>query len=59
MYAFTQDNAGGPIIQYVDDGLVPTEPSVDAAGNPTRAGLIGYMIAYAFAFAALAYFLLI
>ena len=58
MYAFTQDNPGGPIIQYIHDEPAPAEPSVDSAGNLTRAGLGGYMIAYAIAFAAVAYFLL-
>ncbi|TGX49159.1 hypothetical protein E5A73_20195 [Sphingomonas gei] len=58
MYAFTQDNPGGPVLQYVDDEPAPIELSTDAAGRPTRAGLIGYAIAYAIAFGAVAYFLL-
>lgn len=59
LYAFTQDNPGGPVLQYLDDEPATIEPSLDAAGNPTRAGLIAYGIAYATAFAAIAYFLLI
>lgn len=59
LYAFTQDNPGGPVIQYVDDETAPIELSTDSAGNPTRVGLIGYAIAYAIAFGAAAYFLLI
>lgn len=59
MYAFTQDNPGGPVIQYVDDETAPIELSTDTAENPTRAGMIGYAIAYAMAFGAAVYFLLI
>ncbi|ATY34831.1 hypothetical protein [Sphingomonas psychrotolerans] len=59
LFASTQTNPGGPIVQYVDDEPIPIELSTDSAGNPTRAGLIGYAIAYAIAFGAAAYFLLI
>ena len=58
LHAFTQDNPGGPVIQYVDDETAPIELSTDTAGNPTRAGMIGYAIAYAIAFGAATYFLL-
>lgn len=59
LYAFTQDNLGGPVLQYVDDEPAPIELPTDSAGDPTRTGLIGYAIAYAIAFGAAAYFLLI
>lgn len=58
LYASTQDNPGGPVIQYLDDEPATIAPAVDVAGNPTRSGLIGYAIAYATAFAMVAYFLL-
>lgn len=58
LYALTQDNPSGPAVQFVDDGLTPTQPSVDSAGNPTRASLTGYVIAYALVFVAVANFLL-
>lgn len=59
LYAFTQDNPGGPVLQYVDDEPALIELSTDFVGDPTRAGLIGYAIAYAIAFGTAAYFLLI
>lgn len=59
LFASTQNNPGGPVVQYLDDEPATIEPSLDAAGNSTRAGLIAYGIAYAIAFAATAYFLLI
>lgn len=58
LYAFTQDNPGGPVLQYVDDEPASIELSTDSAGDPTRASLIGYAIAHAIAFGAAAYFLL-
>ncbi|CAH0356384.1 hypothetical protein [Sphingobium sp. CECT 9361] len=55
-YAMTRDNAAGPIIQMVDNGLPPMDVPTD--GNATRGGLIGYAIAYSLAFGVVAYFIL-
>ncbi len=57
-YAMTRDNAAGPIIQMVDNGLSPMDVPIDGDGNATRGGLIGYAIAYMLAFGVDAYFIL-
>ncbi|WP_176593131.1 hypothetical protein [Sphingobium sp. EM0848] len=44
MYALTRDRLGGPIIQYVDDGIEPMSPPIDENGNVTLAGAISYTI---------------
>lgn len=44
MYALTYDQLGGPIIQYVDDGIEPMSPPIDEHGNMTLAGAISYSI---------------
>ncbi|WP_150294396.1 hypothetical protein [Sphingobium estronivorans] len=44
MYALTRDRPGGPIIQYVDDGIEPMSPPIDENGNITLAGAISYSI---------------
>jgi len=55
-YAMTRDNAAGPIIQMVDNGVPPMDVPTD--GNATRGRLIGYAIAYCLAFGIVAYFIL-
>ena len=55
-YNQTKNLSGGPIITYKFDDPVPhVEPVTDEHGNVTRAGMIGYLIAYGLAAAALAY----
>ena len=44
MYALTYDQFGGPIVQYVDDGIEPMSPPIDENGNMTLAGAISYTI---------------
>lgn len=54
-YIRTKDLTGGPIITAKHDPLPPIEPATDEHGNVTRGGMIGYLIAYGLAAAALAY----
>lgn len=44
MYALTNDQPGGPIIQYVDDGIEPMSPPIDENGNVPLAGAISHTI---------------
>ncbi|WP_176599149.1 hypothetical protein [Sphingobium sp. 15-1] len=44
MYALTRDRLGGPIIQYVDDGIEPMSLPIDENGNVTLASAVSYSI---------------
>lgn len=44
----TKDMSGGAIYTVVEDDLPEIEMITDELGNPTRGGMIGYAVAYAF-----------